>query len=134
MYPTVLKIAKCVTATTTAAIFGFQQSDNVGKWSFPASQAAPSFAAAFPHIFGKRTDVHCLIPCAIDQDPYFRLTRDVAPRLKYPKPALIHARFIPALQVEPLFLSAMLFIVFMRSVSRALRPRCRRARRRRRST
>ena len=24
-----------------------------------------------------------LIPCAIDQDPYFRMTRDVAPRLGY---------------------------------------------------
>lgn len=36
--------------------------------------------------------------CAIDQDPYFRLTRDVASRLKYAKPSLIHARFLDALQ------------------------------------
>ena len=42
--------------------------------------------------------VPCLIPCAIDQDPYFRLTRDVAGPLKYAKPALIHARFLDALQ------------------------------------
>lgn len=42
--------------------------------------------------------VRCLIPCAIDQDPYFRMTRDVAPRLKLPKPALIHSKFFPALQ------------------------------------
>lgn len=42
--------------------------------------------------------VRCLIPCAIDQDPYFRMTRDVAPRLKMPKPALIHSKFFPALQ------------------------------------
>jgi tryptophanyl-tRNA synthetase len=42
--------------------------------------------------------VPCLIPCAIDQDPYFRLTRDVAGRLKYPKPTLLHAKFFPALQ------------------------------------
>jgi tryptophanyl-tRNA synthetase len=39
-----------------------------------------------------------MIPCAIDQDPYFRLTRDVAARLHYAKPALIHARFLDALQ------------------------------------
>jgi len=32
------------------------------------------------------------------QDPYFRMTRDVAPRIGCPKPALIHSRFIPALQ------------------------------------
>ena len=42
-------------------------------------------------------DIPCLIPCAIDQDPYFRMTRDVAPRLGYAKPALIHSTFIPAL-------------------------------------
>ena len=42
--------------------------------------------------------VPCLIPCAIDQDPYFRLTRDVASQLKYTKPALLHARFLDALQ------------------------------------
>jgi tryptophanyl-tRNA synthetase len=35
--------------------------------------------------------------CAIDQDPYFRMTRDVAPRLNFPKPALIHSTFFPAL-------------------------------------
>jgi tryptophanyl-tRNA synthetase len=40
----------------------------------------------------------CLIPQAIDQDPYFRVTRDVAPRLGYLKPALIHSKFFPALQ------------------------------------
>lgn len=42
--------------------------------------------------------IPCLIPCAIDQDPYFRLTRDVAPRIGYHKPALIHSKFFPALQ------------------------------------
>lgn len=38
------------------------------------------------------------IPCAIDQDPYFRLTRDVAAGLHYAKPSLIHMRFLDALQ------------------------------------
>lgn len=42
--------------------------------------------------------IPCIIPCAIDQDPYFRLTRDVANQLKYAKPSLIHARFLDALQ------------------------------------
>jgi hypothetical protein len=71
---------------------------NIGKHAFPAVQAAPSFPAAFPHIFGNQTQVPCLIPCAIDQDPYFRMTRDVAPRLGYLKPALIHSKFVPALR------------------------------------
>ena len=64
---------------------------------FVAIQAAPSFSNSFPQIFGTRADIPSLIPCAIDQDPYFRLTRDVAHKLKYPKPALIHGKFIPSL-------------------------------------
>ena len=34
------------------------------------------------------------------QDPYFRMTRDVAPRLGFNKPALIESKFFPALQVK----------------------------------
>lgn len=32
------------------------------------------------------------------QDPYFRMTRDIAPRLGFHKPAIIHSSFFPALQ------------------------------------
>eukprot|EP00112_Aurelia_sp_Birch-Aquarium-sp1_P017793 Seg4168.2 transcript_id=Seg4168.2/GoldUCD/mRNA.D3Y31 product="Tryptophan-tRNA ligase cytoplasmic" protein_id=Seg4168.2/GoldUCD/D3Y31 len=70
----------------------------IRKISFSAIQASPSFSSSFPHIFGKSKSLPCLIPCAIDQDPYFRMTRDVAPRLGYQKPALIHSTFFPALQ------------------------------------
>uniref|UniRef100_A0A3P8TMY8 Tryptophan--tRNA ligase, cytoplasmic n=1 Tax=Amphiprion percula TaxID=161767 RepID=A0A3P8TMY8_AMPPE len=35
---------------------------------------------------------------SLTQDPYFRMTRDVAPRIGYPKPALLHSTFFPALQ------------------------------------
>jgi len=98
MYPNIVKIQKCITGSVARAAFGFTDSDNIGKVSFPAIQAAPSFSNSFPHIFGKRVDIHCLIPCAIDQDPYFRVTRDVAPRLGYLKPSLIHSKFFPALQ------------------------------------
>ena len=79
-------------------IFGFDGNQNLGQTQFPAVQAAPSFSSSFPLIFGKKKDIPCLIPCAIDQDPYFRMTRDVAPRLKLPKPSLIHSKFLPALK------------------------------------
>jgi tryptophanyl-tRNA synthetase len=41
--------------------------------------------------------VPALIPAAIDQDPYWRVTRDVAQKLGYYKPAQIHCRFLPGL-------------------------------------
>ena len=74
----------------------------IGKIHFGAVQGATSFASSFPHIFGedesKSNLIPALIPCAIDHDPYFRMTRDVASRLHFAKPALIHARFLDALQ------------------------------------
>ncbi|KAK4057095.1 tryptophan--tRNA ligase [Microbotryomycetes sp. JL221] len=96
-YRNVVRISRLITARQSQQTFGFKLEDNVGKWHFVAIQAAPSFSNSFPQIFGSKTDIPCLIPCAIDQDPYFRLTREVAPRLKYKKPALIHSKFIPSL-------------------------------------
>ncbi|CAL5322799.1 unnamed protein product [Camellia sinensis] len=131
-------------------IFGFTGEDHIGKISFPAVQAAPSFPSSFPHLFSGKHNLRCLIPCAIDQnfapvvstlallqihnydhlnmasflstritfidssynmgkiafqgylgiDPYFRMTRDVAPRIGFHKPALIESSFFPALQGE----------------------------------
>lgn len=98
LYPNVLKIQRFVTYNQARGIFGFSDSDNIGKHGFPAVQAAPAFSSSFPHIFGADSNRMCLIPCAIDQDPYFRMTRDVAPRLNREKPALIHSKFFPALQ------------------------------------
>jgi len=97
-YRNILKIQRCVTFNQVKGIFGFGDGDKIGKISFPAIQAAPSFSSSFPQIFKDKKKVPCLIPCGIDQDPYFRMTRDVAPRLGYLKPALIHSTFLPALQ------------------------------------
>jgi len=98
MYPIIVKIQNSVTVNQAKGIFGFTDSHNIGQISFTAIQAAPSFPSSFPHMFGQRTDIKCLIPCAIDQDPYFRLTRDVAPRIGFQKPSLILCKFFPSLQ------------------------------------
>lgn len=98
LYPTALKIQKSVTVNQIRGLFGVDDSSNIGKVSFPAIQAAPAFSSTFPHIFGENSNLQCLIPCGIDQDNYFRMTRDVAPRLGFHKPSLIHSKFIPALQ------------------------------------
>lgn len=106
MYPNIVRIWKAVTTNTVNGIFGFDGSCNIGKIAFPAIQAAPSFASSFPVVLeaDRDTDQCCLIPCAIDQDPYFRMTRDVAQKLVKRdhglggKPALIHSKFFPPLQ------------------------------------
>ncbi|KAJ7581505.1 tryptophanyl-tRNA synthetase [Mycena floridula] len=97
-YENVSKISRQIPYNQAKATFGFNDSDNIGKIHFVSIQSAPSFSNSFPQIFGTDSSVPALIPCAIDQDPYFRLTRDVAQKLKYPKPALVHSKFFPALQ------------------------------------
>ncbi|KAE8897152.1 Tryptophan--tRNA ligase, cytoplasmic [Phytophthora fragariae] len=106
MYPQILKVQKCVTYNQVRGIFGFTGSDNIGKSSFPAIQAVPSFSETFPVVLGGRKGLRCLIPHAIDQDPYFRMTRDVAPRIGYLKPASMHSKFFPALQGSTTKMSA----------------------------
>ncbi|XP_027334406.1 tryptophan--tRNA ligase, cytoplasmic [Abrus precatorius] len=99
-YTNMIEVAKRVTYNQAVGIFGFTGEDHIGKVSFPPVQAVPSFPTSFPHLFAGKKNLRCLIPCAIDQDPYFRMTRDVAPRLGYHKPALIESLFFPALQGE----------------------------------
>ena len=107
MYTTILEIEKRVTFNQVKGIFGFNGSSSIGKVAFPAVQAAPSFSRSFQIPLKGNSNMRCLIPCAIDQDPYFRMTRDVAPRMKLCKatkkkgcykPALLHSVFFPALQ------------------------------------
>ena len=97
-YRNICRIQNEVTFNELKEIFLFSGDDKIGKIGFPAIQAAPSFSSSFPQIFGKRNDIPSLIPCDIDQDPFFRMTRDVAKKLDYPEPALIYATHLPALQ------------------------------------
>lgn len=95
LYDIALEVAKRVTYSTARATFGFQESTNIGWIFWPAIQAVPCFIHA--KLTGE--NVPALIPAAIDQDPYWRITRDVAPKLGYYKPAQIHCRFLPGLGV-----------------------------------
>jgi len=95
LYDIALEVAKRITYSTAKATFGFQDSTNIGWIFWPAIQAVPCF------IHKKLTgeNVPALIPAAIDQDPHWRVTRDIAQKLGYYKPAQIHCRFLPGLGV-----------------------------------
>jgi len=93
LYNLALRVAKHMNFSTVRAVFGFQESTNIGMVFYPAVQAVPAFLES--ELAGH--NVPCLIPAAIDQDPYWRVARDVAPKLGYYKPAQIHCRFVPGL-------------------------------------
>ncbi|KAH7130169.1 hypothetical protein B0J11DRAFT_245764 [Dendryphion nanum] len=101
---------KLITNNQVRGAFGFHGSTNIGSNAFAAKQCVAAFASSYPFIWGKEyksyfrskelASIPCLIPCAIDQDPYFRLVRENCPRMDQPspKPALIHSKFLTALQ------------------------------------
>ncbi|AIZ56802.1 tryptophan--tRNA ligase [Candidatus Methanoplasma termitum] len=93
LYPIALKVAKKVTFSTAKAVFGFDNSTNIGSIFFTTIQAAPAFLPS--ERAGKQ--IPCLIPCGIDQDPHFRVARDAAPGLNYPKPTMLYCKMFPGL-------------------------------------
>ncbi|KAI9699858.1 MAG: hypothetical protein M1820_007033 [Bogoriella megaspora] len=105
-----MEFAKLVTFNQVRGAFGFNESTNIGRCFFPSLQCVAAFASSYPEIWGEdpKSDfrskqtakIPCLIPLAIDQDPYFRLVRENSHRMRYPspKPAIIHSKFLTALQ------------------------------------
>ena len=93
LYRISLEVAKRVTFSTAKAVFGFDNSTDIGMIFITSMQSAPAFLPSVEA--GKNIPV--LIPQAIDQDPHFRITRDVAPKMGYYKPAAIHCTFLPSL-------------------------------------
>lgn len=94
MYKEACKIAKKITFSTVKAAFGFKGETNIGAIFYTAMQAVP---AILPSAL-KGRNIPCLIPLGIDQDPHFRVARDVYPKLGYYKPAILHSKFMPGLR------------------------------------
>lgn len=95
-YNAALPIAKKINFSTVKASFGFDNSFNIGTIFYTAIQTVPAILESIR----EGRNVPCLIPHAIDQDPHFRISRDVLPKLGYFKPASIQCRFLPGLYGE----------------------------------
>lgn len=87
LYKPAMRIAKRINFSTARSVFGFDNQTNIGLSFYPALQIVPTF-------FEKS---RCLIPAGIDQDPYWRVQRDIAEGLGYRKAAEIHSKFLPPL-------------------------------------
>ncbi len=93
LYKQATRVARRITFSMVRSSFGMDNSSNIGQIFFTAVQAVPAF---LPSVLRNRK-IPCLIPHAIDQDPHFRLTRDIIPKLGYYKPASIQSSFLPPL-------------------------------------
>lgn len=93
LYNQAVRVAKNVTFSQARSVFGFTNDSNIGQIFFTSMQSVPAFLESIR----KGKNIPCLIPHAVDQDPHFRITRDVTPKLGYYKPASIQGRFLSGL-------------------------------------
>lgn len=96
LYQIAISVARKITYSTVRAVFGFTSETNIGMIFYMAIQAAPAFLGYYIN----KNYVHCLIPAAIDQDPFWRVTRDIASKIGFPKPSQIHGKFLPSLKAS----------------------------------
>ncbi len=93
MYPEAVKVAKKITFSTIKSSFGFTDSNNIGSIFYTSMQTVPAFLPSV--LTGEKQ--RCLIPLGVDQDPHFRISRDVIEKLGYYKPSIMHSKMLPAL-------------------------------------
>ena len=91
-----LKLSRYVTYNTVKAVFGFDGSENPGMIYYSVIQTAHILYPSY------REGVRVLVPVAIDQDPYIRLSRDIAERVRLPKPCSIYLKYLRGPFGEPM--------------------------------
>lgn len=98
-YPEIFNIAmnlsKGLNFTKVNGVYGYSGSTNVGLCFYPAVQAAH---VIFPEI--RDGTKNTLVPIGPDEDAHLRLGRELAEKFGYAKPAILHARFMPDINME----------------------------------
>ena len=92
IYNLAIKLSKKVNISEIKATYGYANEDNIGLHFYPTIQAAHIL---FPEEkFGiKRT----LVIIGPDEDVHIRICRDIASRLGYEKPSILHSTFMPGI-------------------------------------
>lgn len=85
-YQLVIKLMSLTTLNKLEHIFG--KKDNVGEYFYVFVQMMPCFI---------EKDKQCIIIAGKDQDPFFRLARDLAKRLGVQSPIIIYTKNVPGL-------------------------------------
>ncbi len=92
IYNLAVRCAKRITFSTVKATFGFTNENNIGITFYPAMQAAHIL---YPTV---KKGLPVVVPVGIDQDPFIKLSRDVAYKLKLTKPGGVYCTYVPGLK------------------------------------
>ncbi|MBI2579247.1 MAG: tryptophan--tRNA ligase [Candidatus Aenigmarchaeota archaeon] len=95
VYELAVKLSTRTTFSTIKAIFGFDNETNPGAIFYTIVQAAHILLPQLQDFGGPKPTV---VPIGIDQDPYMRLSRDLAEKVGMVKPSSTYHKFMPGLQ------------------------------------
>lgn len=84
-YATVIQMLGMVSVHTLNSIFG--EKPNLGEYFYPLLQILPCLSA------GRQ----CIVVAGLDQDPFFRLARDLARRMGFLPPIVLYTQSVPGL-------------------------------------
>jgi len=90
IYNLAIKLSRKINLSEIKATYGYKNKENIGLHFYPAVQSAHIL---FPQEkFGIK---NVLVPIGPDEDAHIRTCRDIASRIGYEKPSILHLSFIP---------------------------------------
>ncbi|PJE81724.1 tryptophan--tRNA ligase [Candidatus Pacearchaeota archaeon CG10_big_fil_rev_8_21_14_0_10_32_42] len=95
IYNLAIKLSKRVNYSEIKSAYGYSPDNNIGLHFYPVVQSAHIL---FPQ--EKLGIKNVLVPIGPDEDAHIRICRDIAGRMNYNKPAIIHFKFLPGLDGE----------------------------------
>lgn len=94
IYNLAIKLSRGTTMSTLKATYGYSMESNPGLYFYPCVQAA-HILLPLEKDFGSH--FMTLVPIGPDEDSHIRISRDLASKFGYRKPAILHSMFLPAL-------------------------------------
>jgi tryptophanyl-tRNA synthetase len=91
IYNLAIRASSKITLSTIKAIMGFKDSKNIGSFFYPAIQAAHILYPTYKY------NTPTVVMVGMDQDPFVRLTRDIAGKLGLKKPGDLINIYLPGL-------------------------------------
>ena len=118
IYNLAIKLSKKVNYSEIKATYGYKPVDNIGLHFYPAVQSAHIL---FPQ--EKYNIKNVLVPIGPDEDAHIRISRDLASRHGYRKPAILHANFLPGIDGKKMSTSKPNSAIFLSDDEKTIRKK-----------
>jgi len=122
IYNLAIKLSKKINYSEIKATYGYRPEDNIGLHFYPSIQSAHIL---FPQ--EKFNIKNVLVPIGPDEDAHLRICRDIASRLNYNKPAVVHSEFLPGIDGGKMSASRPNTAIFLKDSEKDIRKKINRA-------